>query len=92
MGEVGEGPDLLAFGLATLFIVTGIRAVVPSDTGMIELRIRALYAFNQRYQALMGLDRSLTRGNWIYRLVHSDLDPLVDRVNQQLALTPEEDG
>ena len=81
---------LLAFGLAALFIVTGIRAVVPSDTGMLELRIRALYAFNQRYQALMGLDRSLTRGNRIYRWLHGDLDPVVDRVNQLLALTPEE--
>ena len=83
---------LLAFGLATLFIVTGIRAVMPNDTGMIELRIRALYAFNQRYQALMGLDRSLTRGNRIYQWLRGDLDPVVDRVNQLLALTPEERG
>ncbi len=89
---VAIGVLLLAFGLATLFIVTGIRAVVPSDTGMIELRIRALYAFNQRYQALMGLDRSLTRGNRIYRWLRGDLDPVVDRVNQLLALTPEERG
>jgi len=39
---------------------------------------------------MMGLDRSLTRGNRIYQLVHGDLDPLVDRVSQLLALTPEE--
>jgi predicted PurR-regulated permease PerM len=38
----------------------------------------------------MGLDRSLTRGNRIYRFLHGDLDPVVDRVNQLLALTPEE--
>jgi predicted PurR-regulated permease PerM len=89
---VAIGVLLLAFGLATLFIVTGIRAVVPSDTRMIELRIRALYAFDQRYQALMGLDRSLTRGNRIYQWLRGDLDPVVDRVNQLLALTPEERG
>jgi len=58
---VAIGLLLLGFGLAALFIVNGIRAVVPSETGMLELRIRALYALNQRYQALMGLDRSLTR-------------------------------
>ena len=81
---------LLVFVLAALFIVNGIRAVMPSETGALELRIRALYTLNQRYQALMGLDRSLTRGNRIYGLVHGDLDPLVDRVNQLLALTPEE--
>jgi len=81
---------LLVFGLAALFIVNGIRAVIPTDTGLLELRSRAFYAFNQRYQALMGLDRSLTRGNQLYRWLHSDLDPVVDRVNQLLALTPEE--
>jgi predicted PurR-regulated permease PerM len=45
---------------------------------------------NQRYQALMGLDPSLTRGNRIYRWLHGELDPVVDRVNLMLALTPEE--
>jgi predicted PurR-regulated permease PerM len=81
---------LLVFGLAALFIVTRIRAVMPSDIGLLELRTRALYTFNQRYQALMGLDPSLTRGNRIYRWLHGDLDPVVDRVNRLLALTPEE--
>lgn len=87
---VAIGLLLLVVVLAALFIVTRIRAVMPSETGMLELRSRALYTFNQRYQALMGLDRSLTRGNRIYRWLHGDLDPLVDRVNQLLALTPEE--
>jgi predicted PurR-regulated permease PerM len=81
---------LLGFVVAALGIANGIRAAVPSDTEVLELRVRALYSLNRRYEALMGLDRSLTRGNWIYRLLHSDLDPLVDRVNQRLALTPEE--
>ena len=81
---------LLVFVLAALVAVNGIRAVIPSDTEALELRIRALYMLNQRYQALMGLDRSMTRGNRIYQLVHDDLDPLVDRVSQLLALTPEE--
>ena len=38
----------------------------------------------------MGLDPSLTRGNWVYRLAHDELDPIVDRINRLLALTPEE--
>jgi predicted PurR-regulated permease PerM len=87
---VAIGLLLLVFVLAAIVIVNRIHAVVPSDTGALELRIRALYTLNQRYQALMGLDRSLTRGNRIYGLVHGDLDPLVDRVSQLLALTPEE--
>jgi len=87
---VAIGLLLLVFVLAALVAVNGIRAVIPSDTEALELRIRALYMLNQRYQALMGLDRSMTRGNRIYQLVHDDLDPLVDRVSQLLALTPEE--
>ena len=88
--SVALGGLLLAFGLTAFFIVNGVRAVLPSETGAIELRIRALYTVNQRYQALMGLDRSLTRGNQIYRWLHTDLDPVVDRVTQLLALTAEE--
>jgi predicted PurR-regulated permease PerM len=84
------GVLLLVFVLAALVIGNRVRTVMPSDTGMLELRSRALYTFNQRYQALMGLDRSLTRGNRIYRVLHSDLDPVVDRINQLLALTPRE--
>jgi predicted PurR-regulated permease PerM len=82
------GMLLLVFALAALAIGNRVRTVMPNDTGMLELRSRVLYTFNQRYQALMGLDRSLTRGNRIYRLLHSDLDPVVDRINQLLALTP----
>jgi predicted PurR-regulated permease PerM len=81
---------LLAFGLAALFTLTRIRAVMPSEIGLLELRSRALYTFNQRYQALMGLDASLNGGNRIYGWLHGDLDPLVDRVNLLLAVTPEE--
>ena len=81
---------LLLFMLAAVSIGNAIRAVIPSDAGLLELRTRAVYKVNQRYEALMGLDRSLTRGNRIYRLVRGDLDPLLDRVNDMLALTPEE--
>src|SRR4030095_4173384 len=43
-----------------------------------------------RCQALMGLDPSWSRGNALYRLTHRDLDPLMDRVTDVLALTPDE--
>jgi predicted PurR-regulated permease PerM len=81
---------LLMFGLVALVTVTSIRAVVPSETEALELRVRALYAVHRRYQALMGLDPSWTRGNALYRVVHRDLDPLLDQVNELLALTAEE--
>jgi hypothetical protein len=38
----------------------------------------------------MGLDPSWNRGNRLYQLTRRDLDPLMDRVNEMLALTPDE--
>jgi predicted PurR-regulated permease PerM len=81
---------LLMFAFAALASFNSLRAVMPSETGILDLRVRALYALNHRYQTLMGLDPSWTRGNRLYQLAHRDLDPLVDRVSELLALTPDE--
>ena len=88
--DVAIGMLLLLFVLSALFIVNRIRAVIPTDIQAIELKVEVLHKINERYKALMGLDESLTKGNRVYQLVHRDLDPLVDRVNHQLALTREE--
>jgi predicted PurR-regulated permease PerM len=81
---------LLTFIVAGGFLVSRVRAGIPDDAGVLELRVRAFHNVNRRYQALMGLDPSLTRGNRIYQLVREDLDPLLNRLNRVLALTPEE--
>ena len=81
---------LFMFVLAALFVVDRIRAIVPTETGVIEFKVRALYAINDRYRDLMELDSTLAKGNRLYQFVHADFDPLVDRVNQLLALTPQE--
>jgi predicted PurR-regulated permease PerM len=81
---------LLMVGVVALVCVNTIRAAMPTETEALALRVRALYGLNHRYRLLMGLDPSWTRGNALYRLAHRDLDPLVDRLNELLALTPEE--
>ena len=81
---------LLMFASVALVIVNSVRAVMPSETGALELRVRALYALNHRYQAVMGLDPSWMRGNHLYQVASRDLDPLMDQVSELLALTPEE--
>jgi predicted PurR-regulated permease PerM len=81
---------LLMVAFAALAGFNSLRAVIPSETGVLELRVRALYALNHLYQRLMGLDPSWTRGNRFYQLAHRDLDPLVERVSELLALTPDE--
>jgi len=87
---VAVGLLLLMLGFVALVGVNSVRAAIPNETAMLELRVRALYALNHRYRALMGLDASWNRGNGLYRLTHRDLDPLMDRVTEVLALTPDE--
>ncbi len=81
---------LLMFASVALGIVNSVRAVMPTETGALELRVRALHALNRHYQTLMGLDPSWTRGNRLYQLAHRELDALLDRVSEVLALTPDE--
>jgi predicted PurR-regulated permease PerM len=81
---------LLMFAFAALASFNSLRAVMPSETGVLDLRVRALYALNHRYRALMGLDPSWMRGNRLYQVAHRDLDALMDRVSELLALTPDE--
>jgi predicted PurR-regulated permease PerM len=87
---VAVGLLLLTFVLAALFVVDRIRAIMPTETGAIEFKVRALYAINERYRELMQLDSTLAKGNRLYQFVHADSDPLVNRVNQLLALAPQE--
>ena len=87
---VAVGLLLLMFGVVTFVSLNSVRAAIPSESAILELRVRALYALNHRYQALMGLDPSWNRGNGLYRLTHRDLDPLMDRVSEVLALAPDE--
>jgi predicted PurR-regulated permease PerM len=81
---------LLSFVVVALFIVNRVRAVMPTETGAVELKVRGLYKINEGYKSLMGLDPSQTRGNRIYGLARAELDPKVDWINRLLALTPEE--
>jgi predicted PurR-regulated permease PerM len=87
---VAVGLLLLVCGVVALVGLNSIRAAIPSETAVLELRVRALYALHLRYHALMGLDPSSNRGNGLYRLTHRDLDPLMDRMSEVLALTSDE--
>jgi predicted PurR-regulated permease PerM len=81
---------LIGFALAAVVIVNSVRAVVPNETDALALRVHAVYQLNHRYRAVMGLDESLTRGNRLYGLLHRDLDPVIDELDELLALTAEE--
>jgi predicted PurR-regulated permease PerM len=80
---------MLAFLSVGVVLAIGIRAGVSSEIGTLDFKTRALFKLNQRYEQLMGLDAT-SKGNRLYQFVHDDLDPIVDRMNSLLALTPEE--
>jgi len=67
-----------------------IQAVWPDHETRLELRVRALYKVNQRYQALLGLDESQTKGNTLYDRLGDDLDRFMWKVREDLWLNPKE--
>ena len=87
---VAAGLLLLTFASVVLVGFNSLRAAMPTEIEAVELRVRAMRALNRGYQTIMGLDASWTRGNRLYWLTHRDLDPLVDRVREVLALTSDE--
>jgi predicted PurR-regulated permease PerM len=87
---VAAGLLMLTFAFVALVGVNSVRAAMPTEIEALELRVRALHALTRTYRKAMGLDASWTRGNRLYWLTHRDLDPLVDRVIDVLALTPDE--
>ncbi|HTQ86721.1 MAG TPA: AI-2E family transporter [Candidatus Solibacter sp.] len=85
----------VAVVFATFAVVLGlvamqIQSVWPDLQTRLELRIRLLYKLNQRYQALMGLDESLTKGNELYDRFGDDLDRFMWKVRDDLWFTEKE--
>jgi predicted PurR-regulated permease PerM len=83
---------MVVFVLSVVFIVGRIGAIMPTEITVIEHKVHALYKLNEDYRVLMGLDESLKKGNRLYRLVHEELNPFVDRINWVLALNPGEES
>jgi predicted PurR-regulated permease PerM len=86
---VAIGLLLLGFVAAALVTVKVVRSGVPTDIGALDFKTRALHKVNERYRTLMGLDAS-PGGNRLYRFVHDDVEPAMDRINRLLAMTAEE--
>ena len=83
---------LVVFVVAVVSIAGVIRAMVPSESRAIELRVEVLYKLNESYDRMMGLNASQGRGNRLYRLSYEELNPVMARINRLLALTREEES
>ncbi len=73
-----------------LLLLIRVRAALPGEVGVLEMRVRAFHNINQQYRTLMELDDSLREGNRLYRFAGQDLDPLIDQIDRSIALRPEE--
>ena len=80
----------IVFATALGFLGTQIHGVWPDRVSRLELRVRLLYKLNQRYQALMGLDESQTKGNAFYDRFGTDIDRFLWKIRDDLWLTAKE--
>ena len=58
---------VVAMVVVGLLLLIRVRAALPGEVGVLEMRVRAFHNINQQYRALMGLDDSLREGNRLYR-------------------------
>ena len=64
--------------------------IIPDKRTELELQVRARYKLHEKFANLMGLDAGHKNGNWLYRLIGEELEPLRDQIDSILALSPEE--
>lgn len=77
---------------ATLGLIgSQIQAVWPDRQKRLEFRVLALYKLNQKYQALLGLDESQTKGNALYDRFPDDFDRFMWKIRDDLWLTAKEE-
>ena len=66
---------VVAMVVVGLLLLIRVRAALPGEVGVLEMRVRAFHNINQQYRGLMELDDSLREGNRLYRFAGQDLDP-----------------
>jgi predicted PurR-regulated permease PerM len=78
-----------AIGLVLFFAFNTLRKHIPDEKQKLEFKVRLKYKLNEKYQQLVAKPAE-EKSNAVAPLVQTELAPLMDRINQSLALTPEE--
>ena len=78
---------LFCMGLVIMVNLGG--SLIPDKKGELELQVRARYKLNEKFVRSMGLGEG-RRGNLLYQLIGRELAPLVDQLDQALALSDTE--
>lgn len=78
------------FFLSLILAVRQVQGLIPDDREKLELRIRVQFKINEAYARAMGLDETLRKGNTLYQIAGSEIDPFIDRLNLMLIPTRDE--
>ena len=67
-----------------------IKESLPTEKEKLELSVRMQYRLNERYQHMMGLNEDKEKGNALFRLIGSEMEPLKRQFNEFISLTPDQ--
>jgi len=78
-----------AIGIVLFFAFNTLRKHIPDEEQKLEFKVRLQYKLNERYRQLVA---KLPEGksNAVVALLEKEVGPLMDKINQVLALNPEE--
>src|SRR5215510_7498148 len=74
-----------AIGLLLFFAFDTARKQIPDDKQKLEFKVRLKYKSNEKYQQLVTNSPGM-----LFGLIRKQVDPLMDKINELLELTPEE--
>jgi len=78
-----------AIGVVLFFAFNTFRKHIPDEEQKLEFKVRLQYKLNERYQQLVAKSPA-GKSNAVGALLEKELGPLMDKINQVLALNAEE--
>ena len=76
-------------GIVLFFAFNTLRKHIPDEEEKLEFKVRLKYKLNERYRQLIAKSPE-GKSNAVAPLIEKEVGPLMDKVNQLLALNPEE--
>jgi predicted PurR-regulated permease PerM len=78
-----------AIGVVLFFAFNTLRKHIPDEEQKLEFKVRLKYKLNERYRQLVA-KLPERKSNAVTPLIEKEVGPLMDKVNQALALDPKE--
>src|SRR5215813_5494061 len=78
-----------AIGVVLFFAFNTLRKHIPDEEQKLEFKVRLKYKLNERYRQLVA-KLPERKSNAVTPLIEKEVGPLMDKVNQALALDPRE--